>query len=395
MKKKIFGMMLALCMVLAVLPRTAFAAGEMGSAEGFDYEILPDDTVKIIKYDRNKPAGKLAIPAKLDGRDVTVIAADTFEENNTLQSLILPAGLKTIEYEAFCTCKNLESVEFPESQKTIESQAFNACFKLKAVTIPKNVETIEELAFGYCYQLEEVTIPKSVETIGETAFAGCNNLETVTILSKTAAIGANAFANEDFSAGGSTSGYVPNPVLKTVNYAGTEEEWNTAKGGRANIDLGIGEECTVNYNYVPYEVIEGGDATWKPESGKDLTVHAKGDFDDFLGIQVDGEDVASENYEAKEGSTIVTLKKSYLATLPAGAHEMTMLFNYGECTADFTTAAAETPAKTPTETPAEEPAEKPAAPQTGDTGTAIWTVLGTLAAFGAADIVLRKKNSSR
>ena len=109
--------------------------------------------------------------------------------------------------------------------------------------------------------------------------------------------------------------------------------------------------------------------------------------------------MAPENYEARKGSTIVTLKKDYLATLPAGTHELTLDFAYGECTAGFTTVAAkpaEKSAEEPAAKPAEKPTEKPAdAPKTGDSGMAIWAVLGTLAAFGGAEIVLRKKNGRR
>lgn len=60
-----------------------------------------------------------------------------------------------------------------------------------------------------------------------------------------------------------------------------------------------------------------------------------GDFSKFTGIKVDGVQIGAENYEAKSGSTIVTLKSSYLDTLTAGTHSLEILWTDGSASTAF------------------------------------------------------------
>ena len=45
--------------------------------------------------------------------------------------------------------------------------------------------------------------------------------------------------------------------------------------------------------------------------------------------------IGAENYEAKSGSTIVTLKSSYLDTLTAGTHSLEILWTDGSASTAF------------------------------------------------------------
>ena len=65
----------------------------------------------------------------------------------------------------------------------------------------------------------------------------------------------------------------------------------------------------------PYAITEGTGSSYALQSGNSLTVRGNGDFSKFTGIKVDGVQIGAENYEAKSGSTIVTLKSSYLEIL--------------------------------------------------------------------------------
>ncbi len=85
-----------------------------------------------------------------------------------------------------------------------------------------------------------------------------------------------------------------------------------------------------------YKILEGENQTYSGSG--ELTVRADGDFSKFTGIKVDGEEVDASNYDAKEGSTIVTLKEDYLSTLPDGDHMMTFVYEDGEVSTNFTTA---------------------------------------------------------
>ena len=85
-----------------------------------------------------------------------------------------------------------------------------------------------------------------------------------------------------------------------------------------------------------YKVIEGANSTWTVNSDGTVTVRSNGDFAKFTGIKMDGIAVARENYDAKSGSTIVTLHKDYLATLSVGTHELTFVFTDGTCSTGLT-----------------------------------------------------------
>ena len=61
-----------------------------------------------------------------------------------------------------------------------------------------------------------------------------------------------------------------------------------------------------------------------------------GDFSKFTGVKVDGNLIDKSNYTAKEGSTIITLKASYLNTLSAGTHTVEILWTDDSASTTFT-----------------------------------------------------------
>ena len=89
-----------------------------------------------------------------------------------------------------------------------------------------------------------------------------------------------------------------------------------------------------------YKVIEGANGTWKQNSDGTLTFRANGEFSKFTGIKVDDQLVDAKNYTAISGSTIVTLSADYLKTLSTGNHTLTVLFNDGDCSTNFTVQVA-------------------------------------------------------
>lgn len=84
-----------------------------------------------------------------------------------------------------------------------------------------------------------------------------------------------------------------------------------------------------------YAITEGTGSIYALQSGSSLTVRGNGDFSKFIGIKVDGVQIGADNYEAKSGSTIVTLKSSYLDTLAAGTHSIEILWKDGSASTTF------------------------------------------------------------
>ncbi|WP_419049047.1 immunoglobulin domain-containing protein [Enorma massiliensis] len=88
-------------------------------------------------------------------------------------------------------------------------------------------------------------------------------------------------------------------------------------------------------------IIEGANGKWQKGSEDVLSFTSNAAFADFLKVQVDGKDVDSSNYTIEEGSTIVTLKPSYLETLSADKHTLAIVSDTGTAETEFTVVAAE------------------------------------------------------
>ena len=89
-----------------------------------------------------------------------------------------------------------------------------------------------------------------------------------------------------------------------------------------------------------YTITKGDAAKWTLKSTKTLSFTASGDFDKFVGLSVDGKRISESQYTAKKGSTVITLKSSYLNTLKAGEHTITIHFEDGKAEGSFTVLAA-------------------------------------------------------
>lgn len=88
-----------------------------------------------------------------------------------------------------------------------------------------------------------------------------------------------------------------------------------------------------------YKIIEGTKGTWNGSTTEGLTIRGDGDFAKFAGVRVDGNWIPSAHYEAKSGSTIVTLKPSYLASLSEGEHTVDTMWIDDSASTTFTVAA--------------------------------------------------------
>lgn len=102
-------------------------------------------------------------------------------------------------------------------------------------------------------------------------------------------------------------------------------------------------KCTVcgaiDPNFTP-EIVAGANGTWQKGTQDGLSFTSNAAFDDFIKVQVDGKDLDASNYTTKEGSTIVTLKASYLETLSVGKHSLAIVSDTGIAETEFTILAA-------------------------------------------------------
>ena len=91
--------------------------------------------------------------------------------------------LYDITYEMFRGCKALERIELPAGLKTIDSQAFYGS-GLRSITLPASLEHINNQAFGECLNLTTVRFLGDYCEIADNAFRNCVNLKNIRANSK-------------------------------------------------------------------------------------------------------------------------------------------------------------------------------------------------------------------
>jgi hypothetical protein len=142
-----------------------------------------------------------------------------------------------------------------------------------------------------------------------------------------------------------------------INQSGHSFTWVIDKEATSTEKGSKHEQCTVcNYaktaveippvktgteeTKTSYKIIEGSESSYVLQSGNSLTIRVDAEFSKFAGIKVDGVQIGKDNYDVKSGSTIVTLKSSYLNTLTAGTHNLEMLWTDGSASTTFTIQAS-------------------------------------------------------
>lgn len=149
-KLKILTITLALtiCAVLCVLPANAALIGGDG---GFYYNLKSDNTATLEEYHGSDE--DVVIPSDIYSYAVAAIAENTFSNNTTIRSVVIP-----------------------DSVTTVGAYAFYGCSSFQSATIPSSVTVIKAATFYGDENLTEVLIPASVTQIAANAFNGCDNL---------------------------------------------------------------------------------------------------------------------------------------------------------------------------------------------------------------------------
>ena len=102
------------------------------------------------------------------------------------------------------------------------------------------------------------------------------------------------------------------------------------------------EDVTVNviiYISPEYRIIDGANSSWTQNTDGTVVIRGDGEFNRFHAVKVDGKVIDRTNYDATEGSTIITLKAEYLKTLATGSHTFAIVWNNGIAGTNFTVAA--------------------------------------------------------
>ena len=144
---------------------------------------------------KSSASGSLTIPSTYNGKTVTGIGYEAFDNCTKLTAIIMPDSVTSIGDYAFRDCKNLTSLTIPDGVESIGDNAFMHCIKLTDITIPDRVTSIGFYAFYGCTRLKSITIGNGVTSIGSSAFCNCTSLTSIIIPDSVTSIENSAFCN--------------------------------------------------------------------------------------------------------------------------------------------------------------------------------------------------------
>ena len=163
---------------------------------------------------------------------------------------------------------------------------------------------------------------------------------------------------------------------------------------------------------LPPKITAGDGAAVTQGEKKELSFTSDAPFADFVRVELDGTALEEKNYTKREGSTIITLNRDFVAALSVGEHTLAIVSQHGTATAKFTVKAKPTetaipqptvtpqPTAQPTPTVQPQPTVQPVSPilRTGDTANpTLWFAL-LIVSGGAAigtTVVSRKKKHNK
>lgn len=189
---------------------------------------------------------------------------------------------------------------------------------------------------------------------------------------------------------------------EVLDKAGHTFEWVVDKPATVEAKGEKHQECTVcgekgkteEIAILKPEIIDGKGQAITVDTAKNLSFRSSAPIEFFQKVLVDDREVAAENYVLTEGSTIVTLKASFLKTLGVGEHKLSVVSATGTAETTFTVAEAGKPAPgqttttTTTTTTTSKPkkkAGKETLPQSGDSA---YAMAGAVLATGVAALLL-------
>lgn len=209
MKKRLVGLLLFICMLVAFMPYVSaaeiVASGNMGYSDDVTWALDDEGLLTISGKGQMSSYAEFSykpwdsyresITAVFISPGITSIGNSVFVGCYNLTEMSIPDSVISIGELAFLDCTKLTHITIPSSVTSIGRRAFNRCSHLAEITIPSSVASIGERAFQGCMDLTDITIPNSVTSIGEQAFYDCTKLTHITIPESVASIGLRAFGN--------------------------------------------------------------------------------------------------------------------------------------------------------------------------------------------------------
>ena len=195
----------------------------------------------------------------------------------------------------------------------------------------------------------------------------------------------------------------------TVAEEGNIEYWYCGDCNKYFSDAAATKEITKAATVtakLPPKITAGDGAAVTQGEKKELTFTSDASFADFVRVELDGTVLEEKNYTKREGSTIITLNRDFIASLSVGEHTLAIVSKSGTATAKFTVKAkpveTATPQPTvtpqPTQTAQPQPTVQPVSPipRTGDAANpALWFALLIVSGSALAAIFVLRRKANR
>ncbi|MBE5969700.1 MAG: hypothetical protein E7242_05650 [Lachnospiraceae bacterium] len=330
---KIAAVILVAAMVVLMLPMVAKAATSYEPDEGSYAVRITTDGVKTDDSDTT-------------GSDIAVFSNFGFGETMSADGIVVDATAKTVSF------KNLV-VEGQEMY--LQSGADGYTFIFEGTNSIPAINTGFGDSGNITIDLKDDSSKLTLTNIGY----GCIIIEGSVYININLADGVNATpadfitrAEADFQA-----------MTEDPSFDGWYD-------GTVVFSKGGSSEDTPTSDYV---INDGSTDPITAQTGKDLVIKCSGPLEHLSKVLMDGNEVAAENMSLENGSTILTLKAAYLATLAAGEHTVSFVYDDGT-TVDATFTLAKTP-------------------QTGDP-MATYVLIAAIAAGTVMTVVVAKKKAA-
>lgn len=236
LKRRIFSSLIALCMVITMLPMSAFAT-ESGKSLTETESLILEESIQQYSTDYKMQS---SVEVGVDNPHILSETDIPYAVNGGNIYFDIATGMITD-----CDAGVIEAQipDYIEGVRvtSIGNSAFAGC-KIRSIVLPLGLENIYDFAFYNCDSLESVEIPESVEEVGLYAFANCSNLESVII--NGGYIVTSAFGNcenlnkiqlgKKYKSGGSETGRAyfinsftdSNNITNISGYCGENVTWN-------------------------------------------------------------------------------------------------------------------------------------------------------------------------
>ncbi len=204
-------------------------------AEDF-FAIAPHgEGLGISDIKQQKDFHKLLVPTHVNNLPIVAVLDGGCSEltDSYAHTMVFPESMTYIGIDGFKKTVGVQ-LEFEGAVTFIGESAFEECTSITNITLGKGMSAIPLRAFAGATALKTLDIPEGVTAIQENAFEGCTSMLTVVFPTTLETVEDGAFEDA---------------AIKTVFYAGTEEQFD-------EIEILRGNDCIIDAKLCFYSETE-------------------------------------------------------------------------------------------------------------------------------------------